>query len=135
MVLYNSIIYCMVLIQEQRMGSGTCHSIKGARQHQHAKFNSEKIAKLVTCGHICNVELCSSTFFFHLPAHYNTGQRTILSSLLRQAIPMAPWATAGSISSMDNIDVTFSAIFSRFSPASANSVAWTSPFLSFVNRV
>jgi hypothetical protein len=64
MVLYNSIIYCMVLIQEQRMGSGTCYLIKGARQHQHAKFNSEKIAKLVTCGHICNVELCSSTFFF-----------------------------------------------------------------------
>jgi hypothetical protein len=134
MVLYNSFIYCMLLIREQRMGNGTCHLIKGARQHQHAKFNSIKIAKLVTCGHIYNVGLCSSTFF-HLPAHYNTGQLTILLSLLLQAIPMAPWATAGSISSMDNIDVTFSTIFSRFSPASANSVAWTSPFLSFVNRV
>lgn len=64
-----------------------------------------------------------------------TIQLTILSSLLLQAIPIAPWAIAGSISSIESIVVTLSVISSRFNPANANNVAWTSPSLSFFNRV
>lgn len=48
---------------------------------------------------------------------------------------MAPWATAGSISSIDRVAVTFSVILNRFSPAKANRVAWTTPSLSFLSLV
>lgn len=60
---------------------------------------------------------------------------TILSSLLLQAMPIAPWATAGSISSIDRVEVTFSVMFNRLSPAKANRVAWTTPSLSFLSLV
>jgi len=82
MVPYNSIIYCMVLIQEQRMDNGAYHLIKGAWQHQHAKLNSKKIAKLVTCDHISNVELCSSTFFSSTSAlqHWTTYHFVVIAS-------------------------------------------------------
>ena len=60
---------------------------------------------------------------------------TIVSSLLLQAIPIAPWATAGSISSIERIEVTCSVIFKRLRPANANNVAWTTPSFSFLKRV
>lgn len=60
---------------------------------------------------------------------------TIFSSLLLQAIPIAPWATAGSMSSTERMLVTFSVMLKRLSPASANNVAWTTPSLSFLNLV
>ena len=69
----------------------------------------------------------------------NLGKRvnklTIVSSLLLQAIPIAPWATAGSISSIERIEVTCSVIFKRLRPANANNVAWTTPSFSFLKRV
>lgn len=60
---------------------------------------------------------------------------TIFSSSLLHAIPIAPWATAGSMSSMDRIEVTFSVMFRRFNPANANNVAWTTPSFNFFNLV
>mmetsp|Transcript_26650 Transcript_26650/g.74499 ORF Transcript_26650/g.74499 Transcript_26650/m.74499 type:complete len:278 (+) Transcript_26650:37-870(+) len=57
------------------------------------------------------------------------------SSPSRQAMPMAPWATAGSISSNDSTDVILSVRSSRRRPAYASSVQSTSPSCSLRSRL
>ena len=57
------------------------------------------------------------------------------ASSLRQVTPIAPWATAGSISSVERIDVACEARPRRSSPASASSVASASPSAIFLSRV
>ena len=50
-------------------------------------------------------------------------------------MPMAPWPTAGSISSVERIEVALPARPRRFSPASARIVASASPAASLASRV
>ncbi|RRT84104.1 hypothetical protein B296_00015251 [Ensete ventricosum] len=77
--------------------------------------------------------LLSSTFLSGSVSLMSTKTAKTLLRII--SIPIAPWAIAGSISSTESIAVTVSVMFSRFSPAKANKVAWTSPSLSFFNRV
>mmetsp|Transcript_33342 Transcript_33342/g.79059 ORF Transcript_33342/g.79059 Transcript_33342/m.79059 type:complete len:355 (+) Transcript_33342:217-1281(+) len=57
------------------------------------------------------------------------------SSPVRQAMPMAPWETAGSISSSERMLVMASVMSRRLRPASARRVASTVPSSSFLSRV
>jgi len=59
----------------------------------------------------------------------------VAASSLRISRPMAPWATAGSISSGESSAVTRSTMPSRRSPAMASSVASTCPSSSLRSRV